>query len=169
MTMSGRISDVNALPVSAAVKALNPGVFGGGEALVPTAPQRETLSEKQGGISYKPRLRQDRKGPNKTEAEFEAWLKAEWKGAAFIHAQGFTLTLANGVRYTPDFVVVIWREELVTDGSQVMAFETKGFMRDDAAVKVKVAARLFPWIKFHLVTKKRKKDGGGWAIEEVLP
>lgn len=38
--------------------------------------------------------------------------------------------------------------------------------RDDAAVKLKVAARTFPWIAFHLVTKRK---GGGWDIQAVLP
>ena len=106
------------------------------------------------------RLRQDTKGPNKTEKAFEEWLRTHWT-FEYLHVQGVTLLLANGVRYTPDFVV--------SDGVEISAFETKGFMRDDASVKIKVAARVFPWIRFHLVTKQSKKDGGGWTIEKVLP
>jgi len=49
--------------------------------------------------------------------------------------------------------------------TECRAYEVKGFMRDDAAVKLKVAASLYPWIKFHLVTRKK----GEWIIQEVLP
>jgi hypothetical protein len=43
--------------------------------------------------------------------------------------------------------------------------EVKGFMRDDAQVKLKVAARLFRRFDFVLV----KKKGTGWDISEVKP
>ena len=111
----------------------------------------------------KKRLRQKREPEmNKTEAAFWNWLKTETT-TTHNTAQSITLKLANGVRYTPDFVSVIpsgnGRAAIVT------AYEVKGFMRDDAAVKLKVAARAYPWIQFNLVTR----DGAGWKIEEVLP
>ncbi len=173
--MSGRHADVGSLKVSDAVRKLNPGLFGVEKASMLVS---EIEREAAGGepakvvrtftvpdVAPKGRrlLKQDTKGPNKLEQEFHAFLREEWKpDECLIYAQGLTLMLANGVRYTPDFVVV-------DAADKVLAFETKGFMRDDAGVKVKVAARVFPWIKFHLVTKRRKKDGGGWAIEEVYP
>jgi hypothetical protein len=40
-------------------------------------------------------------------------------------------------------------------------------MRDDAAVKIKVAATAFPWITFHLVTKLPGGGAAGWSISEV--
>lgn len=101
------------------------------------------------------RLRQ-RTGPkfNKTEAAFLEWLQ-ERHDTGTIRAQAVTLVLANGVRYTPDF----------TNLRLGLAWETKGFMRDDAAVKIKVAAAAYPEIRFHLVTR----NGGTWDVQEILP
>lgn len=109
----------------------------------------------------RPRLRQDTKGPNKTELAFEAYLR-ERHPERTIHCQEITLTLANGVRYTPDFFVPASMMGHVF-------YETKGYMRDDASVKIKVAARVHQWASFYLVTKKAKKQGSGWQIERVLP
>lgn len=99
-------------------------------------------------------MRQNTKGPNKLEQAFGAWLRAKYQA---VHEQSVTLLLANGVRYTPDFVVY---------QGGVMAFETKGFMRDDAAVKIKVAASVYPWIKFWLVKKNGRT---AWSMQEILP
>ena len=114
-----------------------------------TAPQKPTA---------KARLRQKAgDGLNKTERAFLGHLKRQDCGAR-VYSQAITLKLANGVRYTPDFIVV--------DEWRLTAYEVKGFMRDDAAVKLKVAATAYPWISFHLVTKRK---GGGWDIQAVLP
>lgn len=105
-------------------------------------------------------IRQDSKGLNKTEAAFVDYLRFKWPGELVL-AQSVTLKLANGVRYTPDFIV-----PQATSAKLMLAYEVKGFMRDDAAVKIKVAAANYPWIKFYLV----KRDGRtGWQINEVLP
>lgn len=115
------------------------------------------------------RLRQNGKGPNKTEAAFEAHLRASPVGEGReILVQAVTLLIANGCRYTPDlFLTPSWRghKNLVTP----IAYEVKGYMREDAAVKIKVAARAYPWILFRLVTKRRKKAGGGWSVQDILP
>lgn len=101
-------------------------------------------------------LRQKR-GPklNKLETAWQDELRRTYPDAT-IRAQSVTLVLANGVRYTPDFF----------DLTNRRAWETKGFMRDDAAVKIKMAATLYPEITFTLVTKVR---GGGWNHQEMLP
>ena len=104
-------------------------------------------------------------GLNKLERAFLGHLKAEWEGEEKepyeIRTQEITLKIANGCRYTPDFVVIKpWAENL-----GIEAYEVKGFMRDDAAVKLKVAASLYHWIAFHLVTRKK----GAWTITPVLP
>ncbi len=119
----------------------------------------------------KKRLRQKAgDGMNSTERAFSLFVRSQHHGATIL-AQQITLLLANGVRYTPDFIVVAESSdpEPFPASFGFFAYEVKGFMRDDAAVKIKVAASLYPWITFRLVTKKRKKDGGGWAIEQVLP
>ena len=66
------------------------------------------------------------------------------------------LKLAYRTTYTPDFLVSM------NDGS-IEYHETKGYMRDDAAVKLKVAARLYPQFMFRLVKDSRN----GWVIKEV--
>ena len=111
------------------------------------------------------RLRQ-RSAPklNKTEAAFAAWLRARASDLAVIHEQAIKLTLANGTTYTPDFVVAI-PTGLATEGDDVTAYEVKGFMRDDASVKLKVAASLYPWIRFVLVSKGTQ--GREWDFQEV--
>jgi len=111
----------------------------------------------------KPRLRQDRKGMNKTEAEFLAYLRENTPKSIAIHREGLGMRIGNGSVYWPDFVSVD------DPFGMVCVYEVKGFMRDDAAVKIKAAARMFPTFKFFLVTKHSKRDGGGWRIEEVLP
>ncbi len=63
----------------------------------------------------------------------------------------------NGVRgssYTPDFRVIL------ADG-EVVFYETKGFMRDDARLKLKVASERHPY-RFCLVTRKNGKWKEEW-------
>jgi len=68
----------------------------------------------------------------------------------------FKLILASKTTYEIDFFVIY------QDRFEI--HETKGFMRDDAAVKLKVAASMFPFWNFKLVKWDRKK---GWDIKEV--
>lgn len=69
------------------------------------------------------------------------------------------LRLAKATFYDTDFLVVLANGE-------VEVHETKGWMRDDAAVKLKVAAEMFPF-RFILVQRKRKSDP--WSLKEVQP
>lgn len=68
------------------------------------------------------------------------------------------LRLAENTFYTPDFLVQL--ADLTLE-----IHEVKGHWEDDARCKIKVAAALFPF-RFVAATKKRKKDGGGWAFED---
>lgn len=98
------------------------------------------------------------RGMNKTEAAWERELKHEQERGRirWFGFEAVTLKLAeNRCRYTPDFCVVM------ADG-RIEFHEVKGFWRDDARVKIKVAARLFPWARFVAVTRK----GMGWETEE---
>ena len=143
-----RVFDLTmALPthMSESMRRLNPGLFA-------------TVDFAQ-APAVKHRLRQQRGGKlNKTEAAFGEHLRRLFPGAA-VHEQAITLRLANGCRYSPDVVVV------EQPGSLVRAYEVKGHMRDDAAVKLKVAATAYPWISFYLVTQR----GGTWEIDRVFP
>jgi hypothetical protein len=66
------------------------------------------------------------------------------------------LHLANRTTYTPDFV---FRD---AGGGTIHCIEIKGFLRDDAAVKFKIAREMFPWMDFKML----KLVKGSWV--EVL-
>ena len=93
---------------------------------------------------------------NKTEAAYDQHLQA-------LHAAGdvlwhrfepMRLRLADGAWFTPDFGVL-------TRDCLFEFHETKGFWREAARVRIKIAAELFPF-KFIAI----KRDGGGWKREE---
>jgi predicted nuclease of restriction endonuclease-like RecB superfamily len=97
---------------------------------------------------------------NKTEAAFESWLRQrQMAGEVLWFAfEGIKLRLADKTFYTPDFAVMEANGELVL-------YEVKGFWTDDARVKTKVAASLFP-LRLIAVKARTKRDGGGWEFEE---
>ena len=96
---------------------------------------------------------------NKTEAAYERHLEMLRAAGqvAWFKFEGVKLRLADNTFYTPDFVV------MAADG-QMQMHEVKGFWQDDARVKIKVAAALYPF-EFIAVTVKSKKSGGGWKEE----
>ena len=69
--------------------------------------------------------------------------------------EGVRLILAPSTTYTPDFMVI--NSEL-----QVEFHEVKGFWRDDARVKIKLANNIFPFI-FKVVKEVNKQ----WQIETL--
>lgn len=98
-------------------------------------------------------------GMNRLEADYWEYLCAmQARGEISLCMwQPLKLNLAPGLActYAPDFLVVR------TDG--VLEFhETKGFWRDDARVKLKIAAAKFPFV-FVAVTRRRKTDP--WTYE----
>lgn len=98
---------------------------------------------------------------NPTESAYAALLELE-KQAGLITWYAFEpikLRLGKNTFYTPDFGVRLASGELELR-------EVKGFWRDDARVKIKNAAYMYPIFRFVAVTKKKKRDGGGWEREE---
>lgn len=98
-------------------------------------------------------------GMNGTEAEYAVRLTnmLDGKGALAFRFERVTFKLADDTRFTPDFMVIL------TDGT-IEFHEVKGWgFEDDAKVKIKVAAEMFPWFVFRSFTKRAKKDGGGWV------
>jgi hypothetical protein len=97
---------------------------------------------------------------NKTEAAYAATLDARRHAGevAWFKFEGIKLRLADNTFYTPDFAVML------ADGVLEM-HEVKGFWQDDARVKIKIAADLYP-IRFIAVRARRQKDGGGWSYED---
>lgn len=96
---------------------------------------------------------------NKTEALYEADLVARQQAGEILWFtfEGVKLRLADNTFYTPDFAVML------SSGLMEM-HEVKGFWQDDARVKIKVAAELYPF-RFIAAVPRKKKDGGGWNIE----
>lgn len=87
---------------------------------------------------------------NKTERGFYEILRMQ--GHQWIGVQSVTLKLADDCRYTCDFMCL-------TKLGEFHGYEVKGFFRDDAKVKIKVAARMFPWVKFFVVMKEDGRFG----------
>lgn len=90
---------------------------------------------------------------NGTEAKFADVLKED-PSVALFRFESIKLRLADNTFYTPDFMVV-------NAGGLVAFYEVKGFWRDDARVKIKVAAELYPEFKFVAVQLKQ----GKWQYE----
>jgi len=61
--------------------------------------------------------------------------------------------LAKRTWYTPDFLLIY--------PTRFEIHETKGHWEDDARVKWKTCAELYPWFHFVAVTEKK----GGWSYE----
>lgn len=97
---------------------------------------------------------------NKSEAAYAAHLGLRQAAGEVLRFwfEAMTFKLAEGCRYTPDFIVML------TDRT-LEAHEVKGFWTDDARVKIKVAASLFPH-RFVALKALPKRDGGGWSEEE---
>lgn len=97
---------------------------------------------------------------NKTELSYEQHL--EWRKhigeVAWFKFEGVKLRLADATFYTCDYFVMLTNGELE-------AHEVKGFWTDDARVKIKVAAGMYPF-RFIAVKAKAKSEGGGWEFED---
>lgn len=107
----------------------------------------------------KGRGRQPKTGMNKLEADYAAILKARQQAGEILWFtyEGIKFRLADNTFYTPDFAV------MMADGT-IEIHETKGgFIRDDAMVKLKVAASLYP---FRFVMAQRKNKREGWVYKE---
>lgn len=97
---------------------------------------------------------------NKTEARYSDYLRARVNDGtvAWFKFEALKLRLADNTFYTPDFAVML-------ASGQMQCHEIKGYWQDDARVKIKVAADLYPF-QFFGVTAKPMKAGGGWSFEE---
>ena len=94
---------------------------------------------------------------NKTELRMANLLELQKRAGEIIDYtfEAVKLRLANDTFYTPDF--------FITYEDHFEVLEVKGFWRDDARVKIKVAAELFPYFKFKAVQWKKKQ----WVYEEI--
>lgn len=97
---------------------------------------------------------------NRTERDYDAHLAWLFRSGEVVwyKFEGVKLRLANNTFYTPDFFVMF-------KSGAIECHEVKGFWKDDARAKIKIAAAQFPF-RFIAVTARKKKDGGGWQVEE---
>ena len=123
--------------------------------------QRRALLGDAGSLPVDKSPRKPRPRQNKWEEAYDAELRMRY-GAGIIQWYGFEaikLRLADSTYYTPDFAVL--------DESGLSFIEVKGFIRDDAIVKFKIAAEQFPF-KFQMIRKQKVSEGGGWlTIREI--
>jgi hypothetical protein len=93
---------------------------------------------------------------NKTEAAYARHLEAQKHTGEVLwfRFEGMKFRLADKTSYTPDFAVM-------TKNLQLEMHEVKGHWLDDARVKIKVAAEMYP-VKFKAIKLVR----GGWEVEE---
>ena len=130
----------------------------GGDALRPISThlgQNMAPSKAKGGASKM----------NRWEQEYALELEARRQAREILWwgFEAIKLKLTGRTFYTPDFVVV----HMFNCG--VPSFvEIKGFLRDDANVKFKVAAELFPWAEFSMYRKRKVSEGGGWELMKHL-
>ena len=100
-----------------------------------------------------------RHGMNRTEeryADHLALLKAAGRIANYWY-ESLKFRLADRTWYAPDFLVML------PDGSLEL-HEVKGYMEEDAAVKLKVVSELYWAFPLRLV---REAKGGTWNVTDV--
>ena len=97
---------------------------------------------------------------NKTEAAYAEHLELLKRGGEILwwKFEPVKFKLADNTHYNPDFMVV-------NKNREVEIHEVKGFWRDDARCKIKIAADMYP-MKFIAVKLRPKNKGGGWQVEE---
>lgn len=97
-------------------------------------------------------------GMNKTEAEYAGMLEERQRRGDVLwwKYEAIALRLADRTFYHPDFVVLL-------SSGVLEIHEVKGFMREDAAVKLKVVASMYPFV-LRLI---RKEKGGVWNISVI--
>lgn len=88
---------------------------------------------------------------SKAEARYAEILEAQRRDGNIRgwRYEGITLRLADGVRYSPDFVVFM-------NGGRMRLVEVKGgYFRDDARIKLRVAVEMYPDFSWLLVWAKK--------------
>jgi len=121
-------------------------------------PTRMQMPQGKGGP--KPQPKEPKQRANQTEKRYEqdflwpAYQRGEIWNYRF---EPLKLRLADNTFYTPDFLVV------KVTGLEIHEIKG-GFEREDARVKWKTAAELFPWFQFVVARWLGKKKG--WKIEK---
>ena len=86
---------------------------------------------------------------SKAEARYAEILESQRRAGqidAWRH-EAVTLTLADGCRYTPDFLVI--------ERGRMTLIEVKGFMREAARLRLRIAVEQYPHFGWFLIWAKR--------------
>ncbi len=124
--------------------------------IVETSSAHVMIAKKDCVLSIEKKESTDVQKLNKTERAFYNLLMVS--NHQCVYVQALTLKLADDCRLTVDFV------HLTQDGKLIFT-DVKGFQREDALIKMKVAARMFPMFHFQIV----KRIKGNWDITPVKP
>lgn len=110
------------------------------------------------GLRARGRLR-DRE-MNALETAYAAELEARRgrRALAWWAFEAIVLRLADRTHYKPDFAVM-------GIGGELEIHETKGYWREDARLKIKLAAAQFPF-RFLGITRATQRGGSAWIVEE---
>lgn len=100
---------------------------------------------------------------NKTEARYAAHLELRKHAGEVLwyKFEGIKLRLAEKTFYTADFVVML-------AGGQLELHEVKGHWEEDARIKIKTAASMYPF-RFLGVKASKEKSGPDWEYEDFSP
>jgi len=114
-------------------------------------PRKKTGKFGNPKLTMRPRPRHAPGKMNKSEEKYSSYLDARKRMGEIIRwvFEPFKLRLADNTFYSPDFMVVT--------AEQIEIHEYKGHWEDDARVKIKVAAELFP--EFQFIAARTDKTG----------
>ena len=136
------------------------------QALLQINPQHKVVCQKQPIVAKETVAKSNPapRGMNPTEARYADRLEILRRAGEIVSwkFEAIRLRLANGAWFKPDFLVVARNEDKGCDIHQI--HEVKGFWREAARVRIKVAADLFKEYDFIVV----KWEDGNWKKEQML-
>lgn len=132
----------------------------------PPAAAQPSGSATTAGMAARGRVRHQIGEMNKTEQAYADRLQSMRQRGEILWFgfECWTFKLAKDTRYTPDFVVQLANGELLLVEVKGRAKGGKYFAEDDAKVKVKVAAGVFPMLRIKIVWPN---GNGGWDEENI--
>lgn len=130
------------------------------QAVAPAPQDKETLLR---SVALGIRPTTDEANLNKTEARYLDWLRTQ--SDYWIGVQSITLKLGHDCRYTPDFWALDAQGLRAIDTKATRSDSGKPLVQEDAMIKIRIAARLFPFVRFVIAWR----EGEVWQHKEVKP
>jgi hypothetical protein len=114
--------------------------------------------------NFEPRPTTTEERLNKTEKSCLLWLRC--LKVPGLQIQAVTFLLAADCRFTPDFSWFDENRRWTFGDCKGTRSDGKILIEEDAAIKLRTAARTFPWLRF---VKLWVPKGGAWTIMDVQP